>query len=58
MCMSMNSNYLADCGGRDAETRGDQKLKVDPTMLLKTNIEKMSALGSSMMLMKTKGLNH
>jgi hypothetical protein len=55
--MQLNVNHLVDCGGRGAEIRGDQKMKVDPTKLLKTNIEKMSTSGFSMMFMKTKDLN-
>jgi hypothetical protein len=55
--MSLNVNHLAYRGGRDAGIRGDQKMKVDPTKLLKTNIEKMSTSGFAMMFMKTKDLN-
>jgi hypothetical protein len=43
---------LPDCGGK----KGGPKMKVSLTMLLKTNVEKMSVLKSVTMLMKTSKL--
>jgi hypothetical protein len=37
--------------------KGGPKMKVSPTMLLKTNVEKMSHFSSAMMSLKTHGLS-
>ena len=39
-----------------AQKKGNQKMKVYPVMLLKTNIEKMSVFAYAVMFMKTNAL--
>jgi hypothetical protein len=39
------------------QKKGELKIKVEPTMLLKTSIEKMSVLGYATMFMITKNLD-
>ena len=46
-----------NCNGVNwAREKGEMKKKDDPTMLLKTNVEKMSLCGSATILMKTNEL--
>jgi hypothetical protein len=49
---------LSNRGGWGAEKKGGLIPKACAIMLLKTNIEKMSLLGSAIISMKTKGLFH
>jgi hypothetical protein len=37
-------NALSHCGVSGRKKKGNQKMKVYPTMLLKTNVEKLSVL--------------
>jgi hypothetical protein len=41
----------------DVQKKGELKMKASPTMLLKTNGEKMSLFGYATMSMKTNDLN-
>jgi hypothetical protein len=49
---------LSHHGGWARRKRGGQKTEACAIMLLKTNLEKMSLLGSAIISMKTKGLFH
>ena len=52
-CMSLIIHRLFNSGRSGAGEKGELKIKVEPTMLLKTHVEKMSTFGLSKMFMKT-----
>jgi len=51
--MSLKLSQLIDCRQPGSEKTRGEKMKVSSIMLLKTNVEKMSETGLSIMLMKT-----
>ena len=55
--MPLITNELSDGASPGESTQGKLKMKVSLAMLLKTNIEKMSAFRLATMLMKTNDLN-
>jgi hypothetical protein len=57
ICIPLKRQHLVDHGAtRMSGEKGGPKMKVSLTMLLKTNVEKMSVLKSVTMLMKTSEL--
>jgi hypothetical protein len=48
----LKTEYLLIGAWRDEREKGGPKMKVSPTMLLKTHVEKMSLCGLATMLLK------